>query len=260
MGKRFFFLLLALLLCLNGCSAAPEDPSATQTTPETTAPPATEATRPPTAETAAQPTLPPLTLHSGLREDGSFTEGTLFIGDSLTYAFVGNYLEGQGLLGDARYTAQCGSQITAFFDGTIVSHGASRYNPEFSGMEFSEAAASMGENATAIYIMWGTNYTPGATAQDYVDIVDFLLENCPNATIHLQTVPFGEIIAFQTVNERILAAYAHYQETGEDRVFLIDTYTTIGRHTVDGVHLDDTGYGNWYRAIVDHAAANDLSA
>lgn len=153
--------------------------------------------------------------------------------------------------------------MTAFFDETIrmgyCADMVCRYSDAFKGMEFDEAAASMGEDATAIYMMWGTNYTPDATAQSYIDIVDFLLEACPNATIHLQLIPYGQNIAYTAVNERIRGAYDYYQEIGEERVFLIDTYTAIGTSPIDGVHQGNYGNGNWYQAIVDHAQANGLS-
>lgn len=273
MLKRYLCLALAalMLLCCMGCRKRVSAPTeeATLTFEPTTEPatePDTEPTTEPVTESTTEPTTEPteaeLVLHSGLREDGSFSEGTLFIGDSLTYNFTGSYLPENGLLGDAKYTTQCGSQLTVFFGTTKLEYNSqmmTRYSEEFQGMEFDEAAASFGEKAEAIYMMWGTNYTPNATKDDYIAIVDYLLENCPNATIHMQTIPYGDNIACNTVNERIKGAYAHYQEVGEPRVFLIDTFTAIGNHTVDGVHLNVTGNSNWYQAIVDHAAANDLS-
>ena len=272
MLKRYlcFVLAAAMLLCMAGCrkrvDAPTEEPTLTfeptEAPTEAAAQPTTEPATEPATEPTTEPTEAELVLHSGLREDGSFSAGTLFIGDSLTYNFTGSYLPENGLLGDAKYTTQCGSQLTVFFGTTKLEYNSqmmTRYSEEFQGMEFDEAAASFGEKAEAIYIMWGTNYTPNATKDDYIAIVDFLLENCPNATIHMQTIPYGDVIAYKTVNERINGAFAHYQEKGEPRVFLIDTYTAIGNHTVDGVHLNVTGNTNWYQAIVAHAEANNLS-
>lgn len=259
-NRVLIFLLAALLL--SGCAVAQEPMT---TTAATTKAPAAEAVTEATTEPAAVPTEPPLVLHSGLKADGSFDEGTLFIGDSLTFSFVGAYLTNSGYLGDARYMAKCGTQVTAFFDGTLVNSSkdmTSRYSPEFDGMRFDEAVASVGETVTAIYLMWGTNYTPNGTAQQYIDVVDFLLENCPNATVHLQLIPYGDpkYVATNTVNKRIQGAYDHYQELGEERVFLIDTFTAIGRClALDGVHVSDNGNANWYQAIVDHAQENGLS-
>ena len=261
-----FLLALSLLLGLTACGKKPPEP-------ETTAPPTTEAielpteaaevpTTEPTQPPTEAPTEPPTVLHSGLREDGSFNGGTLFLGDSLTFQLIYGLLMPRGHMGDARHIAIAGSQITAFFDGTRISCNAANTlaSPEFDGMLFSEAAGSLGEEATAIYIMWGTNYTKDASAQDYIDILDYLLTACPNATIHLQLVPYAkDIIPYEIINERIRDAYSHYLETGEQRVLLLDTFTGIGeRISSDGVHLSDPGKEKWYETILTHAQLLEL--
>ena len=266
MLKKCLRAALAALLILT-CAGCGSETVPSPTEQETLAFAPTEATTVPTTVATEAPTeapTEPIFLgHSGLREDGSFDEGTWFIGDSLTYFFVG-YLQEQGLLGDMKYTAQCGSQVTAFFAGNImrdVQDVPCRFSPEFKGMEFDEAALSLGENATAIYIMWGTNFTYTATSQTYIDIVDFLLDNCPNATIHLQLIPYGmpSYVFHETVNGRIREAFDHYRQQEQDRVFLIDTYTAIGDNTIDGVHLNSIGNTAWYQAIVNSAEANGLT-
>jgi len=165
-------------------------------------------------------------------------------------------------VGEANYAAMCGTKSTAFFDDSIQmgSHYlfVSTYTEAFAGMPYYKVAAEMGEDATAIYFMWGTNYEPAATAQTYIDIVDYLLETCPNATIHMQLIPFGEV-DFVTVNTKISEAYDHFQEAGEERVFLIDTFTAMGRNMVDGIHQGEVGNKRWYEAIVAHAEANGLA-
>lgn len=268
--KRIFAVTLLLALLLTGCGKQAPQPAPTE--PETTAA-QTESTTAPTTEPATEPTTePPETdppapvYHSGLREDGSFSAGTLFIGDSETYLFLNQYLMTENHLGDAHYTAQCGSQLTAYYDDSIQmlseNKQATVFSPEYEGLTFREAAEALGEDATAIYLMWGTNYTPNATAESYVEIVDDLLEICPNATIHLQTIPYGDpkIVACNTVNQRITGAWEHYQEIGEPRVFLVDTFNGIGHHVVsDGVHLSSTGLANWYQTLLDHAVKYDLS-
>ena len=277
--KRYLLALAAavLLICA-GCGgktppATTQTPTEEQLTEATLAPetlppienatePSTEPMAEPVTEPATepQPTEPELLLHSGLREDGTFSAGTLFIGDSLTYNLTGSYLPENGLLGEAKITAQCGSKVTAFFDGTLLVKNPvalTLYSPEFEGMSFNEAAASLGEAAEAVYLMWGTNFSFDASADDYIQIVDFLLENCPNATVHLQTIPQGNV-AYTIVNGQIRDAYAHYVDLGEPRVMLIETFHAIGLNTVDGVHLNLLGSANWYQAIVDHAATNDL--
>lgn len=262
MLKRVFcaFLALSFAMGLAAC-AQTEEPAPTT---ETVTVPTTEATEPTTVPTT-EATEPPLVLHSGLREDGTFNEGTLFIGDSLTCGFVGSYLAKKGYLGDAKYMTICGSQVTAFFDGTVLEHKdnvVTLYSEEFEGMEFDEAAAGLGEDVTAIYLMWGTNYTPKASKDSYIEIVDFLLENCPNATIHLELIPYADlsIIPYPTVNKRIRDAFAHYQELGENRVCLVDTYMGIGRAVgSDGVHIGELGNRNWYNTLVKHAEKYELS-
>lgn len=110
-------------------------------------------------------------------------------------------------------------------------------------------------------MMFGTNYTYDAYADAYIEIVDFLLETCPNATVYLQTIPHGneEMVRFPIVNEWINEAYAHYQELGEERVRLIDTFTAIGINHDEGyIHLNSVGNENWYNAIVDYAKTNNI--
>ena len=259
--NKLLCILLSLVL-LFGCTACGAEPApTTEATTEPTTVPTTEATEPPTEA----PTEPPLVLHSGLREDGSFGEGTLFIGDSLTCGFISSFLSKKGYLGDARYMTICGSKVSAFFDGTVLEpkdNVMTLYSPEFEGKEFDDATADLGEDVTAIYLMWGTNYMPKGTAQDYIDIIDFLLVNCPNATIHLELVPYADlgVIPYPTINNRIRDAFAHYTELAEPRVFLVDTYMGIGRDVgADGVHIGMLGYANWYKTLLKHAETNQLS-
>ncbi len=257
--------LLLVMLMLTACGApaeptVPETTAATEPATEPTTEPATE----PTTEPTTVPTEPPVVLHSGLREDGSFDEGTWFIGDSMTCILVENYLRPHGLLGDANYTGKYGAHITAFFDDTVMSYTSYNhcaFRPEHERMGYDDVAVLLGEQATAIYMMWGTNYTWNAYADAYIEIVDFLLETCPNATIHLELIPWGwdELIRYELVNGWIQEAYAHYQEIGEERVFLIDTFTAIGENTDEHlIHLSEQGNENWYNAIVAHAEANGL--
>lgn len=262
-----FLLALSLLVGLTACGKKEPEPETTEIpTPQETVPPTTEATEAPRTEPTEPPTQPPteppLVLHSGLREDGSFNNGTLFIGDSLTFQMIYGLLRPKGYIGDARYIAIAGSRTTAFFDGTHVTCRAENTlaSEEFDGMLFSEAAGSMGDQATAIYIMWGTNYTKDGSAQDYIDILDYLLAACPNATIHLQLVPYARAATpYQIVNERIQEAYDHYRETNEQRVILLDTFTGIGdRLAADGVHLADSGKVKWYETILAHAQELEL--
>jgi len=264
---RCFLLVLFLLAGLAGCAKeAPEAPSTEATTAPTTEP-ATEATTAPTTEPATEPvetTEPKAPQHSGLREDGSFDAGTWFIGDSMTCILINNYLRPNNLLGDANYSAKYGEHITAFFGESVMnpSYGYKCvFRPEHEMMHYYEVAEDLGEQVTAIYMMWGTNYTWNAYADAYIEIVDYLLVTCPNATIHLQLIPWGSegIVMYEIVNGWIQEAYDHYQQLGEERVFLIDTFQAIGENTDEGhIHLDNQGNENWYNAIVEHARINGL--
>ena len=261
--KKWICLLLGLLLIFGctGCGGTEAEPTALPTTQAPTVP----ATEPPTtAAPTTEPTEPPLVLHSGLREDGSFDDGTWFIGDSMTCILITDYLQPNELIGDAHYTGKYGTQITAF-DNTEMSYTSYNrcvFNPEYEGMTYAAVGDLLGEQATAIYLMWGTNFTWNAYADMYIGLVDHLLETCPNATIHLQLIPWGypEVVRFETVNGWIQEAYDHYQQVGESRVMLIDTYTAIGRnHDEGGIHLNYDGNECWYQAIVAHAEENNLA-
>lgn len=257
------FLCFVMVLSLLGCAAgkAAETEPSTEATSEPATEPATEST----TEPSTMPTEPPPPpQHSGLREDGSFDEGTWFIGDSMTCILINDYLRPNNLLGDANYTGKYGAHITAFFGETVMDPSFGYkcvFREEHTGMHYYEVAEALGEQATAIYMMWGTNYTWNAYEDAYIEIVDYLLETCPNATIHLQLIPWGyeKYVMYDIVNEWIWQAYAHYQREGEERVFLIDTYHAIGKNTDEGfIHLNDQGNENWYNAIVDHARRNEL--
>lgn len=269
--KKILCLLLSLILVMSllGCARevpAETEPTTEPTTAPTTAPTteATESTSEPTTEATEPPTEPKALQHSGLREDGSFDEGTWFIGDSMTCILVKNYLEPHGLIGDAYYSAKYGEHITAFFGDRVMDpyYGYKiAYRPEHEGLHYYEIAEDLGERATAIYMMFGTNFTWDCYADGYIEIVDFLLVTCPNATIHLQLIPQGyeKYVKYDTVNEWIWEAYAHYQDLGEERVFLIDTFHAIGENHDSGhIHLNEQGNENWYNAIVEHAQANGL--
>lgn len=261
-NTSIFGLILALSLLLAACGGTPaqtqvpttEYPAQT-TVPETTIPKDT------TPETVPQDTAPGPTLHSGIREDGSFDGGTLFIGDSLTYGMVTGYLPDKGLLGDARYMAMPGATPLAFLEGPILSvkYGTSAHSPEFEGLYMKDAVAVEGERTTAVYFMMGTNYSKYVNEDTYIQILDILLESCPNATVYLQLIPCEKSpdLNYEAVNQRIQKVYEHYLDNS--RVRLIDTNTAIGYHlTSDGIHLNEAGQACWYQALLDYAAEHDI--
>ena len=260
MIRRFVCALLALILALGCAACAQSEPApTTEATTEPTTVPTTEATEPPTTEA---PTEPPLVLHSGLREDGSFDEGTLFIGDSLTYGLVYSYLMANDLIGDARYMAIVGAPIQYFFYSSVLNRDKyCIYSPEFEGMSYDQAVASVGEEITAIYFMMGTNYSSDTNAQTYIEIVDYMMEHCPNATIYLQLIPYASSCAVQgdAVYWSIMEAYGHYAMEGIENVKLLDIKRAVGVHlTDDGVHLTYEGQENWYEALVANAEDNNI--
>lgn len=199
----------------------------------------------------------------GLRPDGSFDSGTVFIGDSLTYGLVTNYLIPEGLIGDARYMAIGGMPLKQFFGGSLI-NGSEKaikrgnvYSPEFEGLSFAESVAAAGESVESVYLMLGTNLGSDSTWYKYVEVIDHILLACPNATVFLQTVPYSssELINYRTPNESIHAACEHYAAAGTERVRLLDTHTALGSAylTVDGIHLTCAGQKCWYEFLKSSA-------
>ena len=270
--KRLLALLLILpVLC--GCAAGKPMQTTAPTTVSVTVPttaaapttePAAETTAEPTTEPTTVATEPPLVRHSGLEADGSFNEGTLFIGDSMTCILISDYLMPNGLLGGANYSAKYGAQVLAYLNGTRMEpHSYNRcfYRPEHEYMTYHEIAAQLGEQVNAVYIMFGTNFTEYQFVERYCEVVDYLLVTCPNATIHVQLIPWGneQVVFYETVNGWLREVMAHYEALGEQRVMLIDTYTAIGQNTDEGcIHLNIQGNKHWYHAIRQHAADNGL--
>ena len=265
--RKFLFLLLVPVL-LAGCMARWPEP--TEATTETTAAPTVETTTVATTIAATEPatvatTEPGPVYHSGLKADGSFDEGTWFIGDSMTCILVENYLTPMGLIGEANYAGKYGAHVTAFFDGTRMSHYSYNhcaFRPEHEEMTYEAVGAALGEKATAIYIMFGTNYFEYQFSESYSRILDYLLETCPNATIHMQLIPWGHesTVKYEEVNGLLRAIYERYREQGVERLMLIDTFTAIGRNPDEGlIHLAPQGNENWYKAICDHAREQGLS-
>lgn len=255
--KKLTALFLALsLVLLCGCHSAPAETQPTTLPTEVTAPPTT---LPP--ETTL-PTEPEPELHSGLREDGTFDGGTLFIGDSLTYGLIYTYLMSNDLLGDARYMAVVGAPVLEFFKGTPLTYDRyAIFSKEFENKYYYEAVESVGEEITAIYFMMGTNFSSETTASTYIEIVDFMLEKCPNATVYLQMVPYSTSgnVEYDLVNWVIMEAYGHYAAQGTANVKLLDIKRAVGVNlTADGVHLTYKGQENWYNALVAHAEENNI--
>lgn len=258
------------MLLLSGC-ASPE----AETQPETTlAAPSTQVTTVPVettqipttvpaTEAPTQETQPAAELHSGIRSDGTFNEGTLFIGDSLTYGLVQHYLIYNDLIGDARYMARVGLPLSGFFnhDSLMEPNRGALYSKEFYGKTFSKAVAQVGEEITAVYLMLGTNYDTTSNENGYIETVEHLLEHCPNATIYVQLIPYSEqpSVHVEQVNFGILVAVDSFQAQGIQRVQCIDTLSAIGiSQREDGIHLNNEGNQLWYEAILDYAEEHNI--
>ena len=270
MDFRILCLTLVLALLLTGCYGECAEPGPTTaanvpttvpaetTLPETTVP---ETILPPT--TCPAETEPEFSLHSGIRSDGTFGEGTLFIGDSLTVGLVKHYLTDNQLLGDARYLAACGAALTAFHLGPRMGDGTTPcvYSPEYEGLRMQEAILVEPQRTTAVYIMLGTNYSKYASDETYIEIVDALLQSCPNATVYLQLVPNddSERVNSARANQMTQRVYDYYLSAGNERVQCVDTCAAIGWClAADGIHLTTEGQENWYNCLLAFAAENGI--
>jgi hypothetical protein len=224
----------------------------------------TEPTTAPTEPSTEPSTEPPFPLHCGIREDGTFDAGTLFIGDSLTYGLALNYLTPNHLLGDAGYISVPGAPVKSFFSWAYLN--SSKYPGctnirEFYGMNLSQAVEEVGDSVNAVYYMMGTNYDEECGASNYIEIIDFILEKCPHATFYLQTIPMvrDNKIPYEQVNLIIQEVYDYYQLQDNPRVILIDTHASIGENQIhDGIHLNGNGQALWYEALVRFARENQL--
>ena len=244
---RFLGWFLALAVLLSGCAASPS------------------ATVPPSDRNGVAPSLQTETalLHSGLDEDGRFNDGTLFIGDSLTFGLVSYYLRPFDMLGQARYMAICGAPTEVFFSQRTLQPDVNiLYSPEFEGLTYQQAVAQAGSGLTAVYLMLGTNYRSTADADLYIRIADYLLAQCPHATVYLQLIPYSrsENVDYRQVNANIRSAFEHFQQEENLRVQLVDTFSAIGSEflTGDGVHLTADGLDAWYNAIYAHKTHNKI--
>ena len=260
MMKFVCFLLAALLL--SGCAAPAAPVPETTTLPDTlpTLPAETSLPQPP--ETTA-PILWDSRIHSGLNPDGTFDAGTLFLGDSLTFGLICQYLMPEKLLGDARFAARVGMPLLGFSGSSFIMEddGSSVYSPEFHLASCAQAARIAGDRVTAVYFMLGTNYDACNSPESYIQAVEELLLSCPNATVYLQLIPHstGALVYEEEVNASIREAHGHFVREGIQRVMLIDTYTGIGENlNPDGIHLNAEGQKNWYETICRFAAENHI--
>ncbi|MGN1002892.1 MAG: hypothetical protein ACI4PC_08985 [Oscillospiraceae bacterium] len=267
-------LVLAAALLLAACRAEPpttaypevEAPAAPIGTP---VPAATPAPPPEEPEASPQPAASPvldaavIPVRTGVREDGTFDAGTLFIGDSLTYGLLTKCLIPNEWIGDAQYMTICGMAMQGFFgeiklnNATLAAYGC-LYSPAFQDLNLGDAVAVAGESVTSIYFMMGTNLSSKASVEVYEGILDHLLSCCPNAAIFMQTIPYSRsgLSDYTYVNENIASVVAAYQERGCP-VYLIDTFAAIGTdcNTTDGLHITEKGQCRWYEKLLENDRA-----
>jgi len=259
---------LAILLSVPIAAAMRPIPAEVSAAVENVEPVSTWIPKPATTPdpTPAHTRADPENLHvqTGLREDGTFDSGTLFIGDSLTRGLVSDYLLKYELIGDAMYAAIGGHAMQQFFLGTIHLNEETKsewgcvYSPQFYQLSLKEAVELAGADVTTLYFMMGTNGSTKTTPEIYTKMLDYLTECCPNATIFMQTVPYSHEgksdHAF--VNENLRTAVKSYTCNGMQKVYLIDTFTAIGDqyNTTDGIHLIESGNAAWYDALIENDA------
>ena len=270
--------ILCLILCLTlalqcGCSQGPDSSAAVPGTDSGTTEPTASGQLPSEPVTTEVPETQPENstapnaisqLHSGILPDGTFTSGTLFVGDSLTYGLVLKYLQPNHLLGEARFITVPSAATAFYFYGRPLDdtqYPYPGYSQEFYNMRMFEAVEAAGEEVTAIYFMMGTNQTESSSLEIYISIVEHMLQSCPNATVFLELVPFDDSpkVSYEQATQWILEAYDYFQQQGITRVQLIDTQSAIGYNLIhDGIHLSEEGQVLWYQALVAYAAQHGL--
>lgn len=260
-------LLAALSVSLSGCRAeapaAPtEAPAAIETAPAETPAPITET---PAPADLTPPEAPPVHIQTGVREDGSFDAGTLFVGDSLTMGLVREYLIPNGLIGDAMYAAIGGHAMQQFFrreihlnSKTLQKYGCV-YSARFEKLSLAEAVAEAGGDVTTLYFMMGTNGSTKATVEVYTEMLTYLADSCPNAVIFMETVPYcsSGVSKYEFVNANLREAVENFTAEGHADVYILDTFTAIGEenNTHDGLHITENGQAAWYDALIANDAA-----
>ena len=260
--------LLLVLALLTGCGAPEEgdgQPAPAVETPAPTAAPIPETQAPSASEEPPEDEKPgPVPQHSGVKPDGTLSSGTLLMGDSLTAGLVTSMFV-HGTLGEARYIGIPSYSLESFYtvpsypdsDAAAAAGQLPICSPEFFGLSFSQAAWAAGSSVDALYFMLGTNMSESVTVKTYMATLRYLLDCCPNATIFAQTIPYSRNgrSDYEGVNAIINESVEALREEGIERVFVLDTFTAIGKthNRTDGLHLEDEGLVAWRDAIVENA-------
>ena len=191
---------------------------------------------------------------------GAFGSGTLFLGDSITYQFIENYLKPYEMLGQASYMAVPSTTVKYFLSRYWVlspsednSYGVS-CNSEFSGLCFSDALAKNPGKYSTVFFMLGSNSSQYVTATQYKRAMDMILEYNPDATIYMQTIPTcpDDTVDSQRVNALIKDVVAQLNADHVTNVKMLDTNSIWSGDAIaaDGVHLTEKGLDLWYNYIM----------
>ena len=267
MRKAFQILvcLLAAAALLCGCAEAGESAATATAAPVAQTDPvvAPQTTPEPTDTPEPMPEIAPEgpVRSTGLDGEGCFTAEALFIGDSHTYRFV-NYLREHGLFGEARCMAVCGMPLAAFDDAEQVrladgfaNGNASVCSPEFAGLSYAEALRKEGASSRAVYFLLGTNRSEESNEIRYLCVLREVLDDCPEATVWVHTVPYAIAADYIYANDSLHNAVSVLNFEYPGRVVLLDLCDAIPQWALssDGIHYGDEAFAVWYALLASEA-------
>lgn len=200
---------------------------------------------------------------------------TVLVGDSLTCHLVDYFLKPMDLLCGASYMAAPNSAVNYYFEDwwplKPLEQNAygSTTNPGLEGLTFAEAVEATAGRFERVLFLMGSNSSEYSVVEDYTVVIDHMLENWPEATIYVQTVPDSVtgVVATERINGVIADTVAYYEALGETRVVLLDSHSCWGSgcYLPDGAHLTDIGIRRWYDFLAQNLLArgylmDDLAA
>ena len=200
---------------------------------------------------------------------------TVLVGDSLTCHLVDYFLKPMDLLCGASYMAAPNSAVNYYFEDwwplKPLEQNAygSTTSPGLEGLTFAEAVEATAGRFERVLFLMGSNSSEYSVVEDYTVVIDHMLENWPEATIYVQTVPDSVtgVVATERINGVIADTVACYEALGETRVVLLDSHSCWGSgcYLPDGAHLTDIGIRRWYDFLAQNLLArgylmDDLAA
>lgn len=191
--------------------------------------------------------------------EGTFSASTLFIGDSLTYQFIENYLLPNKFIGEASYMAAPCTTVRYFLSSywVLTPSEDNRYgvacSKAFDDLCFGDALAANKDKYDTVFFLLGSNSSSYVTLNQYLDAIELILQYNPNAVIYMQTVPDSPTAAVDSdrVNGLVRQAVNSINADGNHNVKLLDTNSAWTSACIadDGVHLTELGLDAWYRYI-----------